>query len=91
MSDAIHFSPGCTSVENTEVDDDELDGLAGLNPYLHSEFISVNDFRPIVGAVADNLVSIQATSVHQILEEWRDCLHVLLADCLRMWLVEELP
>ena len=91
LSDAVHFCPARSGVQHAKIDDYEFDRANRLDAYLDAKLVAVNDFRRIVRVVADNLVSIQPTPVHQVLEEWSDCLDILLADCLRMWLVEELP
>ena len=79
-----------TSVQNAEVNDDELNRLDRLDANLHAEFIAVNDLWGVVGGIADNLEVIETTTIHQILEERGDGLDILLADCLRVRLVEEL-
>ena len=86
----VHLCPTRSGAQRTEVNDYVFDRLNRLDAYLDPQLVPINDFRCIVGIIANDLESIQPTSVHQVLEERCDCLDILLADCLCMWLIEEL-
>ena len=87
---SIHLVPLSIGIENAKVNDDEFYGFAWLNANLDTKFISVHYFGWIVAAIAYNLEVIQTTTSDQILEEWSNCLHILLTCCLGVWFIEEL-